>query len=84
MAEAIGARGVMVLLGLGTPLRRTLAATSLAGMGAYALGYPGHSFDEDGELRPLRYLSARPDAVLPHKHFLFAPLAVGAGIYLFT
>lgn len=78
----VGMRGVLVYMGLGTPLARAFVAGSLVGMGAYAVGAPGCSFTEEGKMRPFKMVSRDPEAC--YTHFLVLPLAVAAGAYLFT
>jgi len=79
-----GWRGVCVAMGLGKPSQRAMCAAVLAGVGTYALKYPGRAFREDGSMRPLQSLSMAPDAANLTNHYLLTPLAVGATVYLFS
>ena len=55
-----GIPGMLVKLGMATPMSRAFVAASLTGVAAYGLGMPRGAFDEDGELRPLRGLAMSP------------------------
>ena len=75
-------KGALVLLGLGTPKNRAIAAAVAFGGVAYLAGLPKGLWREDGTMRPHALLSADEDAV--NVHFSMVPLAVGALVYLFV
>lgn len=77
-----GTRGIMVKVGLGQPAARAFVAGTAVGLLAYALKVPQMSFDDKGEMRPLKGLSNAPSA--SYTHFLGVPLATAAVFYLFT
>ena len=77
-----GMRGVMVKVGLATPLSRAFVAGAVVGLAAYAVGWPKSSFDERGEMRPLSFVSKAPNATT--NHFLAVPLGAAAIAYVFT
>jgi hypothetical protein len=77
-----GTRGILVKIGLGQPVSRAFVAGTAVGLLAYALKVPQMSFDDDGEMRPLKGLSNAPTA--SYTHFLGVPLAAAAAFYLFT
>ena len=68
-----GTRGVLVWMGLGTPMARGFVAGALVGVAAYALGMPKQCFTEEGELRPFKGVSKDPHAT--YTHFLAVPVA---------
>lgn len=77
-----GTRGIMVHMGLGTPISRALVIGGTVGVLAYALRMPGASFDEKGEMRPFKPISKSPHAT--NAHFLAVPLGAAALAFLFT
>ena len=77
-----GTRGVLVNMGLGTPLSRAFVAGSVIGIAAYVLKLPRTCFDEDGEMRPFAVVSKAPTAT--NAHFLAVPVAAAALAYVFT
>ena len=77
-----GMRGVLVNVGLATPLSRAFVAGTVVGLSAYMIGYPQSSFDEKGEMRPFSLLSKAPNATT--NHFLAVPLGAAAIAYIFT
>ena len=77
-----GLKGILVLAGLGTPIARAFTAASVGGVALYATGTPSAAFDEEGEMRPFKLLSASPHAT--YQHFLLYPLAIGAAAYVLT
>lgn len=78
----MGARGVLVKMGLASPMSRAFVAGTVVGLGAYAVGYPQSSFDEKGEMRPFSLVSSAPTATT--NHFLAVPLGAALIAYLFT
>jgi hypothetical protein len=80
--EVVGARGVLVKLGLAQPESRAFVAAGLTTVVMYAAGAPKSAFTEEGELRPWKPLSADPTAT--NLHFLAVPLGVAVITYLFT
>ena len=78
----LGARGVMVYMGLGTPASRAFVAASLAGVLAYITKTPAAAFDDKGEMRPFKGISRAPTAT--YTHFLAVPVIAGAAAYVFT
>ena len=80
--EAIGTRGILVALGLRTPIKRAFVASVLVGIVAFTAGLPKSAFTEEGELRPQRGLSRDPQAT--NYHFLVTPLSAGLVVFLFT
>jgi len=80
--EAIGTRGILVALGLRTPLKRAFVASVLVGIVAFTAGFPKSAFTEEGELRPQRGLTRDPQAT--NYHFLVTPLSAGLVVFLFT
>jgi hypothetical protein len=81
-AESIGTRGILVALGLATPLKRAFVTSVLVGIVAFTAGFPKTAFTEEGELRPQRGLSRDPQAT--NYHFLVTPLSAGLVVFLFT
>tara|TARA_B100000212_G_scaffold342571_1_gene330725 strand:- start:2145 stop:2408 length:264 start_codon:yes stop_codon:yes gene_type:complete len=77
-----GMRGVMVKVGLATPMSRAFVAGTIVGLAAYAVGWPQASFDEKGEMRPFSLVSKAPNATT--HHFLAVPLGAAAIAYVFT
>ena len=77
-----GVRGMMVHVGLATPLSRAFVAGAAVGIAAYAIKWPGASFDEEGSMRPLSLVSKDPTAT--QAHFLAVPIGAAAIAYLFT
>ena len=82
-AQINGYRGLMVYLGLASPLSRAF----VAGAGVSAIQYltktPNAAFDEGGALRQWSLFSPQnPEAT--DQHFLILPLGVAAAVYLFT
>ena len=77
-----GMRGVLVKVGLGTPVSRAFVAATVVGLAPYAVGYPASSFDEKGEMRPFSLVSSAPTATT--NHFLAVPLGAAAIAYVFT
>lgn len=83
MGEIIeGWRGVMVHVGLGTPMRRFVAATLATGLVSYTFKVPRAAFRQDGSPRPAAQFSGARDATA--WHFLLTPLLVGAAVGLCT
>jgi len=74
--------GVAVSIGLASPMSRAVTAAVATGAVCYFLKYPTHAFRQDGGMRPLRSLSAAPDAT--DRHFILTPLMVGTAVALFT
>ena len=81
-AESIGTRGILVALGLSTPLKRAFVASVLVGIITFTAGLPKAAFTEEGELRPQRGLTNDPQAT--NYHFLVSPLSAGLIVFLFT
>ena len=81
-AESIGTCGILVALGLATPLKRAFVTSVLVGIVAFTAGFPKIAFTEEGELRPQRGLSRDPQAT--NYHFLVTPLSAGLVVFLFT
>jgi hypothetical protein len=77
-----GMRGVMVNVGLASPMSRAFVAGTVVGLGAYAVGWPKSSFDEKGEMRPFSLVSKAPNATT--NHFLAVPLGAAVIAYIFT
>ena len=77
-----GVRGVLVKVGLATPLSRAFVIGTAVGLAAYAVGFPKASFDEKGEMRPLSLVSSAPTAT--KNHFLAVPIGAAALAYTFT
>ena len=77
-----GTRGVLVNMGLATPLSRAFVAGTAVGIAAYAVKWPTAAFDEEGNMRPLSLVSKDPTAT--KVHFLAVPLGAAALVYLFT
>jgi hypothetical protein len=78
----IGPRGILVALGLATPLKRAFVASVLVGIVAFTAGFPKAAFTEEGELRPQRGMTNDPKAT--NYHFLVSPLSAGLVVFLFT
>lgn len=74
--------GLMVHVGLGSPVARAFTAATVVGIGSYMLKVPRESFRRDGSMRP--YASLSPSADATHSHFLLMPLTVGAFVFLCT
>jgi hypothetical protein len=72
----------LVVLGLGSPLARAFVAASVAGAVCYIAKRPAVAFDNDGNMRPFKPVSAELSAT--NVHFLAMPLAVGVAVGLFT
>ena len=77
-----GLPGALVYIGLGQPWARAFCAGTLVGLAAYATKLPPQCFDEDGKIRPMRGLSASPDAT--YAHFLAVPVTAAAIACVFT
>lgn len=77
-----GMRGILVHVGLATPLSRAFVAGTAMGIAAYAVKWPTAAFDEEGNMRPLSLVSKDPTAT--KVHFLAVPLGAAALVYLFT
>lgn len=77
-----GWRGVMVSMGLGSPMSRAVTMGLLTGILSYSLKYPHDAFQRDGTIRPSAHMSPSPDAT--NTHFLLTPLAVATTTFLFT
>ena len=77
-----GLRGVLVRVGLATPMSRAFVAGTVVGLAAYAAGYPKSAFDDRGEMRPFSLVSRAPTATT--NHFLAVPLGAAAIAYVFT
>jgi hypothetical protein len=78
-----GWRGVLVSVGLGTPMSRAITVGLAAGVLSYAIKTPGAAFRRDGSLRPSALLgSPEPDAT--GTHFLLIPAVVAGTTFLFT
>lgn len=77
-----GTRGVLVNMGLATPLSRAFVAGTAVGIAAYAVKWPTAAFDEEGNMRPLSLVSKDPTAT--KVHFLAVPLGAAALAFLFT
>lgn len=81
-----GLPGMLVVAGLGTPIKRAFVAATVVGLAAYALKQPGISFEEDTDdnkqVRPFKLVSRAPTAT--YYHFLGVPLGAGVVTYLFT
>ena len=77
-----GWRGVLVTVGLASPMKRGLTAVLLSGALLYTLKYPRTAFREDGSIRPATFQSRAADAT--DTHFLLTPLAIGGAVCLFT
>ena len=76
-----GLRGMLVHVGLGTPLSRAFVAGTFVGLAAYALKLPSVAFDEKGQMRPLALVSQEPTAT--NYHFLAVPVTAAAAAFLF-
>lgn len=76
-----GWRGVMVKIGLGSPVARGIAAASVAALLSYGFKLPRAAFRRDGTLRPAKG-SGHPDAT--GTHFLLVPVTAGLVVFLFT
>ena len=50
--EVVGARGMLVKMGLAQPESRAFVVGGFVGAAMYALGLPKQAFTEDGEMRP--------------------------------
>lgn len=77
-----GWRGVMVSVGLASPVARATCAGVLTGLGCYCCKYPSNSFRSDGSMRPHASLSVAQDATA--SHFILTPCMVAAAVFLFT
>ena len=77
-----GPRGILVKMGLATPASRAFVAGTFIGIGAYLVGVPKKSFDEEGHMRPFSLVSKSPLAT-PY-HFLAVPIGAAAIAYVFT
>lgn len=77
-----GARGILVHVGLGTPVARAFVAATAVGIVAYFANQPAFAFDEEGKMRPFKAVSRAPTAT--YYHFLGVPLAAAAAAYVFT
>ena len=82
-ASINGYRGLMVYLGLASPLSRAF----VTGAGVAAIQYvtkaPTAAFDEDGAIRPWSLMNPQnPEST--DQHFLIVPLGVATAVYLFT
>lgn len=78
-----GYQGLMVYLGLATPLSRAF----VAGVGVAAIQYvtktPNAAFDEDGAMRQWSLMYPHnPEAT--DKHFLILPIGIATAAYFFT
>ena len=74
--------GLLVKLGLGQPSARAVAAGAVASLVAYGFKFPTTSFRRDGTMKPMKALSAAPDAT--NTHFLLVPVTAATVAYLFT
>ena len=75
-------QGILVKVGLRTPIARAFVVGSVAAGIAYIGGYPRVAFREDGSMKPLKYLSPEPDATFTH--FLLVPATAAAIAFIFT
>lgn len=75
-------RGLLVQLGLGSPLARGFLAGAVSTGVLYALKMPSAAFNKDGQLRDFKLLSAEPDAT--YAHFLLYPVIIASAVVLFT
>ena len=80
--QILGSRGMLVQMGLGKPFARAFVVGTVVGMAAYAMKMPSSAFDEEGKMRPLKYVSKDPSATAAH--FLAVPLTAAAVAYVFT
>ena len=80
--EVSGIRGVMVKLGLGSPLARGFVAGAVVAGATYLAKFPSAAFRDDGSMRPLKLLSPDPEATTTH--FLLVPAVGAAAVFLFT
>jgi hypothetical protein len=81
-ARVEGLRGIMVQNGLATPVSRAFVAGTAAGLAAYAVKWPRNAFDEEGQMRPLSWVSKDPKATT--SHFLVVPMGTAVLAYLFS
>ena len=77
-----GARGVLVKVGLGNPTARGFVAGAAVGVLAYSFRMPDCCFDEEGQVRPFKALSASPHAT--YAHFLLVPVVAAGAVALLT
>lgn len=78
-----GYKGIMVYLGLGSPLARAFVVGSGVAAIQYVTKTPGAAFDEDGAIRQWTMMSPKsPEAT--DQHFLILPIAIASAVYLFT
>ena len=77
-------RGMAVKLGLGTPLRRATLALGVTGGVLYLAKWPKGAFREDGSVKGHAALTPELDGTGISDNFLFVPVAVAAGVFLFT
>jgi len=80
--EVVGARGILVKMGLAQPESRAFVVGGFVGAAMYALGLPKQAFTEDGEMRPFKPLSPHPSAT--YAHFLVVPVSAAIAAYVFT
>lgn len=82
-ASINGYRGLMVYLGLASPLSRAFVAGASVAAIQYVTKTPGAAFDEDGAIRQWSLVSPQsPEAT--DQHFLILPIGVASAVYLFT
>lgn len=81
-AQINGFRGMMVYLGLGSPIQRAIVAGALASGISYVAKMPRDAFDEDGRLKKWAPMSIGEDTT--DTHFLMCPLAAAALVFVFT
>ena len=74
---------VMASIGLGQPISRAFVAAVATASLFYLTSFPKDAFREDGTCRPFALFVPGPDSVTG-KHFLVAPLIVGATVFLVT
>tara|TARA_Y100000748_G_scaffold36550_1_gene27082 strand:+ start:57 stop:329 length:273 start_codon:yes stop_codon:yes gene_type:complete len=82
-ASINGYRGLMVYLGLASPLSRAFVAGASVAAIQYVTKTPSAAFDEDGAIRQWSLVFPQsPEAT--DQHFLILPIGVASAVYLFT
>ena len=82
-AQIEGYRGLMVYLGLGSPISRAFVAGATVASIQYITKTPKDAYDEDGAIKPWLLMSPQnPEAT--DKHFLILPLGAAITVFLFT
>ena len=81
-AQIEGFRGMMVYLGLGSPIQRAVVAGALVGGISYLAKSPREAFDEDGRLKKWSPMTIGENTT--DTHFLMCPILAATAVFVFT